>query len=158
MLSIESLPDIGSANWTSVETDKGLIILLYSVTADKMTVQIVFTTYRLLEQLPNCKKFFKRHPEGVLAEIDYTKGFLSQFCYGCLGFSDANRSFHPVLFDVNLTKNSYSARQLLISFQNSLNRFSSVTCAQVLKDGGSALSSAALLLGMRELSCLSHMI
>lgn len=161
-IEVDDLPDLSLFNSTvssdkPAKRDENIIVLSYLENPDRRTGQIVFTSKELLSTITMCAKYFEKHPDGVLAELDYTKGFVDTFCFGCLGFSDANRTFHPVLFDINYTENSDGAKLLLQKFIQILARFSCVRCHRVLKDGGSALSSAARSLELKELSCLTHM-
>ena len=130
-------------------------------TNDMKTNQIIVTTYEMLSSVKAIGEYFEHHPQGILAEIDYTKGLINDFVVGCVGVSDAHRQFHPILFEINRTENGDGAKTAL-SICNDLFNTLIPDCqlgiGRVLKDGGSALSSATKFLGHRELSCLAHLI
>jgi hypothetical protein len=131
---------------------------------DHQTPPFILTTYELLSAVIPCiimsDKVFEQFPgtsRSSMVEIDYTSGLLSGHAIGCVGASDCDRKFFPILYEVNSSENGKGATASLriigLIFQHYGGKVGSV-----LKDGGSALSSAAKTLRLKEFNCLSHMI
>lgn len=161
MSKYKKLSDLNSPDMVPIDERNEIIILKHGIgdSVDQRTGQIIITSYEMLSQIKRCGLYFANHPQGVLAEIDYTHGLVNEdFCIGCVGVSDANRVFHPFLFEINLTENGDGAKSALLLFVQIIRRFTNVFVGRVLKDGGSALGSATRALRLRELSCLSHLI
>jgi hypothetical protein len=129
--------------------------------ADMKSDQIIVTSYEMLASISKIGQYFQNHQEGILMEIDYTQGLIQDFVVGCVGVSDANRVFHPIIFEINLKEDGDGAKSALSICSAIFKRLipsRKLKLCRVLKDGGSALSSATKSLGYRELSCLSHLI
>ena len=95
--------------------------------------------------------------KGSMVEIDYTSGFLPEHVIGCIGTSDADRKFFPILFEINSTENGDGAAISLDIIMRIYQHFGG-SVGMVLKDGGSALACASKSLHLIEFNCLSHMI
>jgi hypothetical protein len=139
-----------------------IMVLQHSIghVADSTTGQFIITTYEHISSIVASIQKSKQlgmQAYGVLVEIDYTSGLLQDYSIGCVGASDSDRRFFPFVFDVDINENGDGAFALLSITIDIIKHYNGI-CYRVLKDGGSALSSAALLLGLEELNCLTHMI
>jgi hypothetical protein len=131
---------------------------------DHRTPPFILTTYELLSAVISCiimsDNVFKQFPgtsRSSMVEIDYTSGLLSDHAIGCVGASDYDRKFFPILYEVNRSENGEGATASLRIICAIFQRYGG-KIGSVLKDGGSALSTAAKTLQLKEFNCLSHMI
>ena len=138
-----------------------LIVLHTTVGAsnDAASGQIILTTYELLSAVTACIEMDSTTARRScsMVEIDYTKGYLEDHVIGCIGVSDSDRKFFPFIFEINQSENGDGAK-VALEMALELFKFYSGLVTDVLKDGGTALTCAALFLKLSQLNCLSHMV
>lgn len=121
---------------------------------------ITFTTKAMLQTVQYHVKACSSNPGlQFQMECDYSKGFEkgNNIQLGVVGFSDMNRSFFPIVYDINITENSIGSARAMFICKSIIEHFGGVA-SRVLKDGAMALESGAMLLGLTTLRCFAHMI
>lgn len=139
---------------------RNIIVLRHDVTLDnngsKDWTEIVVTFPSARNALQKARFLWKTG--NVQQEIDYSKGFwindLRQA--GMVGFSDADRVFHPSIISIQNSEDGPGSNVILASSTDMISQSRAVpdTC---LKDGSEALRYAAKMSQLIPTDCFAHM-